>query len=158
MRRAVAVLLAAAACARPAPSPAACAPGVVDVATGTGVSRFAVEIADEPQERARGLMFRETMPRDAGMLFLFERTEPVAFWMKNTPLSLDIIFLGADGRVCGLVERATPLSLEPRPSGCPARAALEVNGGVAAAIGLAVGDRVRHPAFGPGAAWACPAG
>lgn len=136
---------------------AVCDPGVVEVETRSGVAAFAVEIADEPAERAQGLMFRTDLAADAGMLFVFERVEPVTFWMKNTPLPLDMVFVGPDGRVCGLIEGATPFSLDPRPSGCPARAVLEVNGGVAARIGLEIGARMRHPAFGPDAAWPCAA-
>ncbi len=138
-----------------ASQPAFCDPGLVEVETPGGAVAFAVEIADEPHERAQGLMGVTDLAQDAGMLFVFERVAPVSFWMKNTPLSLDMVFIGEDGRVCGLVERATPFSLEPRPSGCPSRAVLEVHGGVAERIGLEIGARVRHPALGPDAAWAC---
>jgi uncharacterized membrane protein (UPF0127 family) len=132
-----------------------CAPDAIRLETGDGVARFSVEIADTPDTRAQGLMFRTDLARDAGMLFLFEDARPVTFWMKNTPLSLDMIFIGADGVVCGLIERATPHSLVPRPSGCDALAELEVHGGVAEEIDLAIGARVSHPAFGADAAWPC---
>ena len=136
---------------------AACPTDRIEIETGAGVAAFAVEIADTSEARALGLMFRTDLPRDAGMLFLFERPGPATFWMKNTPLSLDMLFLDAQGRVCGLIERAEPFSLDPRPSGCDALAVLEVNGGVAAEIGLRVGARSRHAAFGADAAWPCDA-
>ncbi|MGB8930976.1 MAG: DUF192 domain-containing protein [Anaeromyxobacteraceae bacterium] len=101
-----------------------------------------VEIARTDPERARGLMFRETLAADAGMLFIFEETAEHPFWMKNTLLPLDMIFIGDDGRVSGVVVRATPGSLEPR-SGGPSRFVLEVNGGWAEAHGVAAGDPVR---------------
>lgn len=134
---------------------AECAPGIVEVETAGGVAAFSVEIADTPDARARGLMFRAEMPADHGMLFLFEQARPATFWMKNTPLSLDMLFIGADGRLCGLIERAEPFTLDPRPSGCDALAVLEINGGQAEAAGVKLGARLRHPAFGPDAAWPC---
>lgn len=135
--------------------PAACEAGRVTVTTPEGAETFSVEIADDPSERARGLMFRTDLPQDAGMLFLFEQAAPRAFWMKNTPLPLDMLFIAPDGRVCGLVERAQPLTTTPRRSGCDAVAVLELNGGVAERLGLRVGARLRHPFFGEDAAWPC---
>ncbi len=136
---------------------AACPVDRIEIETTAGVAAFSVEIADTPEARATGLMFRTDLERDAGMLFLFERPAPQTFWMKNTPLSLDMLFIGADGRVCGLIERATPFSLDPRPSGCDALAVLEVHGGLASEVGLRVGARTRHAAFGAEAAWPCDA-
>ncbi len=112
--------------------------------TSTGAHRFSIEIADDPVERARGLMFREEMARDHGMLFDFGREDDQAFWMKNTPLSLDMIFIGADGTVVSIAPDTTPFSTESVPSEGPARFVLEVNAGVAADIGLAPGDRLLH--------------
>ena len=136
---------------------AACEPGVVEVEAQGRVAAFAVEIADEPEERARGLMFRDDLPPDSGMLFLWDSAAPRSFWMKNTPLSLDMLFADETGRICGLVERAEPFTLDPRPSGCAAMAVLEIRGGLAERLGVGVGARMRHPAFGPDAAWPCPA-
>jgi len=112
--------------------------------TDGGVHAFSVEIADDPVERARGLMFRETMPRDHGMLFDFAQEGERSFWMKNTPLPLDIVFIGADGTVVSIARGTTPFSTDPIPSDGPARFVLEVNAGVADAIGLQPGDRLVH--------------
>ncbi len=148
--------LAAAAIAAAGPVFAACAPDIVEIRSGDGrVSAFAVEVADDADERARGLMFRDDLPRDAGMLFLWSSEAPRSFWMKNTPLSLDMIFADAEGRVCGLVERAEPFSLDSRRSGCDALAVLEIHGGLSERLGVAPGAVLRHPAFGPDAAWPC---
>jgi len=136
---------------------AACPVDRIDIKARDGVASFAVEIADTPEERAQGLMNRTDLARDAGMLFVFQNPRPVTFWMKDTPLSLDMVFLAPDGRVCGLIERATPYSLDPRPSGCVTRAVLEVHGGLSQSLGIAVGDRARHAAFGETAAWSCDA-
>jgi len=87
------------------------------------------------------------MPPDRGMLFEFEREEPVSFWMKNTYIPLDMIFISPAGVVTNIVEKAEPLSERVIPSGAPCLAVLELNGGAAASIGLKVGDKVRHPFF-----------
>jgi uncharacterized membrane protein (UPF0127 family) len=121
---------------------AACAPDIV-------------EIADTPETRAQGLMFRDDLPRDAGMLFLWPEAAPRVFWMENTPLPLDMLFIDPQGRVCGLVENAEPFTRDPRPSGCDAKAVLEIHGGLADALGVRIGARLRHPAFGDAAAWPC---
>ena len=135
----------------------ACAPDLVEIEAGDRTIAFFVEIADDPEERAQGLMFRRDLPTDSGMLFVWPEAAPRTFWMKNTPLSLDMLFVGADGRVCGLIERAEPMTLDPRPSGCDAVAVLEIHGGLAARYGVEIGARMRHPAFGPAAAGAGPA-
>lgn len=127
----------------------------IEIESGAGVAAFAVEIADTPATRERGLMFRTDLPRDAGMLFVFDEIREATFWMKNTPLSLDMLFIAPDGRICGLIERATPYSLDPRPSGCGTRAVLEIHGGLARELGLRIGARTRHAAFGKVAAWPC---
>lgn len=92
-------------------------------------------------------MFRRGMPADHGMLFDFATEQPVAFWMKNTPLPLDMIFIDAQGTVAGIAADTVPFSEAPIPSPVPVRAVLEVNAGTAARLGIAVGDRVRHPIF-----------
>ena len=101
----------------------------------------------EPQ-MAQGLMYRRTLAPDAGMLFDYGAPQPVAFWMKNTLIPLDMIFIGADGAVVDVHERAVPLSLDPIESKVPARAVLEVNGGTVARLGLKVGDVVHYAFFG----------
>lgn len=147
------LLLAAAACAQPAAAPApveapAAAPAVVleplEVQTAQGVRRFRVEIADDPQERERGLMYRTVMAEGEGMLFDFQQPQLLSFWMKNTLIPLDIIFIGADGRIINIAENTTPLSLEPVPSAGPGVAVLEIGGGLSAEFGIKAGDRVIH--------------
>jgi uncharacterized membrane protein (UPF0127 family) len=103
----------------------------------------AVEVVRTDADRARGLMDRRELAPDAGMLFLFDETGEHPFWMKNTLLPLDMLFLSEDGRVNGIVERAVPGDLSPRSAGGPSRYVLEVNGGWAATHGVAAGDRVR---------------
>jgi uncharacterized membrane protein (UPF0127 family) len=121
----------------------------LEIVTATGSHSFEVEVARTVNERERGLMFRRSMPQDHGMLFFFDDERPVAMWMKNTFIPLDMVFVSRSGRVAGLAEETTPLSETIIPSGGPAFAVIELNGGVARAIGLKVGDLVRHPGFAP---------
>jgi uncharacterized membrane protein (UPF0127 family) len=141
VRRFAAVALAALHCASRAPDSAATATVVVETRAG---ARHAVkvEIARTEAERARGLMHRRTLEPETGMLFLFDETADHPFWMKNTLIPLDMIFIGEDGRIVGVVARAVPGDLSPR-SGGPSRYVLEVNGGWAETHGVAPGDRVR---------------
>jgi uncharacterized protein len=124
-------------------------PETLQIVTASGTHDFHVEIAKDDVSRAQGLMNRPFMPRDRGMLFEFAREEPVSFWMKNTYIPLDMIFISRSGVVTNIVEKAEPLSERVIPSGPPCLAVLELNGGVAASIGLKVGDVVRHPFFKP---------
>jgi len=119
----------------------------LEIATATGVHKFEVEIASDEASRAAGLMNRRYMAADHGMLFEFDRDEPQTFWMKNTYIPLDMIFISRAGTVTHVVTNAEPLSERVIPSGPPCAAVLELNGGTAAAIGLKIGDRVRHPFF-----------
>jgi uncharacterized membrane protein (UPF0127 family) len=121
----------------------------LEIVTATGVHAFSVELASNDAERERGLMYRRFMPKDRGMLFDFKREEPVMFWMKNTYIPLDMIFISRAGVVVGVAANAEPLSERTIPSGGPCYGVLELNGGVAAGIGLKVGDKVRHPIFAP---------
>jgi uncharacterized protein len=121
----------------------------LQIVTATGTHDFEVEIAKDDASRARGLMDRRFMPANHGMLFEFDREAPEAFWMKDTYISLDMIFISHAGVVTNIVANAEPLSERAIPSGPPCKAVLEVNGGVAAKIGLKVGDKVRHPFFKP---------
>ncbi|MEI7705158.1 MAG: DUF192 domain-containing protein [Deltaproteobacteria bacterium] len=105
-----------------------------------------VEVANTPEKRERGLMFRKELPDGRGMIFLFDEEEEHSFWMKDTLIPLDLIFADSGGKVVGIVARARPLTLEPRTGG-RARMVLEVPGGWAAANGVRVGDRIR---FEPG--------
>jgi len=117
------------------------------IATVSGEHVFQVEIAKDPAQRARGLMFRRFMPEDRGMLFEFQANEPVSFWMKDTYIPLDMIFLSSAGVVTRIAANAEPLSESVIPSGGPCAAVLEINGGEAAKIGLTVGDKVRAAFF-----------
>ena len=121
----------------------------LQIVTATGTHDFQVEIARDEASRARGLMDRRFMPADHGMLFEFEREAPEAFWMKDTYIPLDMIFISRAGIVTNIAANAEPLSERAIPSGPPCMAVLELNGGAAARIGLKVGDRVRHPFFKP---------
>lgn len=112
--------------------------------TATGVYPFDVEIAATPETRARGLMYRRTMADDHGMLFDMGGVGQAAFWMENTYISLDIVFIGADGRVVNVAADAQPMSKALIKSDGPVRWVLELKAGTAARIGLAPGDSIRH--------------
>lgn len=103
-----------------------------------------VEIADSPEERTLGLMYRTSLEPGSGMLFLFPDERERSFWMKNTPLPLDIVFLSAAGEIAGIAERTKPFSLDPIPSGAPALRVLEVEAGFVARHGLRVGQQVTY--------------
>jgi uncharacterized protein len=118
------------------------------IMTGEGrQSSFTVELATTPAEREKGLMFRTSMAPDAGMLFDFKEPQMVAFWMKNTLIPLDMLFIDKTGRIVRIVERAVPESLTPISSGEPVRAVLEVNSGTASRLEIQPGDVVIHPIF-----------
>lgn len=142
--RALAALLVVAALSTPA---VAAGLDRLQIVTASGIHEFQVEIANDDASRERGLMFRRFMPADRGMLFEFEQDAPVSFWMKNTYIPLDMIFISRVGVIEHVVANAEPLSEGVIPSGSSCRAVLELNGGTAAAIGLKVGDTVRHPFF-----------
>jgi hypothetical protein len=129
-----------------APSPSAtmpAAPARVVISSPSGrESSVTVEVARSADELARGLMNRTSLAEDAGMLFVFPETERHSFWMKNTLIPLDMIFIGEDRTVVGIVANAEPLTLEPRSVAEPSRYVLEVIGGWAARHGVAAGDRV----------------
>ena len=109
---------------------------------------FGVELAVTPEEQARGLMFRRELPEMQGMLFDFHREQPTSFWMKNTYVSLDMIFIRADGRILSYRREHGAGSEALVPSGGPVRAVLEVIAGTCKKLGIAPGDRVKHPIFG----------
>lgn len=113
------------------------------VISASGRHRFDVEIAETPRARARGLMFRETLAADAGMLFDFQEEREVAFWMRNTLIPLDMIFIEASGRIAHIARETVPLSEELVPSRAVVRFVLEVPGGTAARLGIVPGDVVR---------------
>jgi uncharacterized membrane protein (UPF0127 family) len=151
-RRALA--LAAAVVAAPLGAWAQCAPGVVDLRDPDSELRFRVEVVDDAAERAKGLMFRESLPRFSGMLFVYETAQPVAFWMRNTLIPLDMLFFDAEGRLVSIKHDARPLDETPVPGGDAIRYVLEINGGLAAELGIELGAELRHPAI-EDAAWPC---
>lgn len=109
---------------------------------GDKVLTFRVELARTPQEQAKGLMFRTQMGPDEGMLFPFDPPRGASFWMRNTVIPLDLIFIAPDGRVLNIAANAIPYDETPLMSHGPAKAVLELNGGRAAELGIAAGDRV----------------
>ena len=112
--------------------------------SGGSASKFEVEVASAPADREQGLMFRKSLGANAGMLFLYPDEAPVAFWMKNTLIPLDMLFLKADGSIAHIAHNAVPLDETPIESGAPVKAVLEVKGGTAAALGIKEGDRVDY--------------
>lgn len=111
--------------------------------TGGKVTSFSIEIVSTPQARELGLMYRKELPPDRGMLFVFEDESEHAFWMKNTLIPLDMIFIRSDGRVSGIVHEAEPQTLNARTVGRPSRFVLEINGGLAKKLGIVEGQRAR---------------
>ena len=118
------------------------------IETAKGKFPFDIELALTPPQMEQGLMFRRSLAADAGMLFDYGDPQPIAMWMKNTLIPLDMIFIGKDGKVVDFRERAVPMSLDTIEPKVPARAVLEVNAGTANRLDLHVGDIVHHPFFG----------
>ncbi len=112
--------------------------------TADGERRFTIEVADDPVERSNGLMYREQMDVTHGMLFVFEETRQVGFWMKNTPMPLDLIFVDEVGVVAAILP-GTPFSEAAISPGVPVRFVLELKQGTARSAGLKAGDRLSHP-------------
>jgi uncharacterized membrane protein (UPF0127 family) len=135
---------------------AACSESAVDLRGDWGSARFTVEVADDAAERAQGLMNRPSMPRSAGMLFLYEAPQRATFWMRNTLIPLDMIFMDPTGTVTRIHENAVPLDETTIDGGPGVQAVLEINGGLARAIGIDVGSELRHPGLDQSvAAWPC---
>lgn len=133
-----------------------CTDGVVFLKGDWGQARFSVEIADDAAERAQGLMHREAMPSSAGMLFVYDRPQQLSFWMRNTLIELDMLFIDAQGVVRHIHHRAQPLDETPIFGGRDLTHVLEINGGLAKRLGIVEGSVLRHPSFAPaGAAWPC---
>ena len=116
--------------------------------TATGDHSFDIEVMTTVQERARGLMFRRSLPERSGMLFLYDRPEPAAMWMKNTFIPLDIVFIAPGGTVHRIEKNTEPFSTETISSDGSIIAVLELNAGAADRIGLKRGDRVVYPGLG----------
>lgn len=116
--------------------------------TAKGDFAFTLEIADTPDERAKGLMFRTSLAPDAGMLFDYHAEQQAAFWMQNTLIPLDMVFIAADGTVKTIHVNARPLDTTPIPSEVPIRFVLEIAGGRSQEIGLKVGDKFENDRVG----------
>ncbi|MFS0740304.1 DUF192 domain-containing protein [Brevundimonas sp. 3P9-tot-E] len=143
-------VLMASACTRTGPMDASGQPlEALSVVTASGEHKFMVEIADDDAERARGLMFRPPLEDDRGMLFQFQTASEQSFWMKNTPSSLDIIYIDPRGRIVSIASHATPNSEAPIPSNGAANGVLELRAGRAGEIGAKPGDTIKHPFFRP---------
>lgn len=133
-----------------------CADNRADLRGDWGQARFSVDLADTPTERSQGLMYRDVLPRGAGMLFIYPTPQRARFWMKNTLVPLDMIFLDAKGRVLRVHANARPLDETVIDGGPGVSAVLEINAGLAGRLGIAPGTVLRHPALGPDAVWPCP--
>lgn len=121
----------------------------ITIDTKSGPHSFTVEVAADDESRERGLMYRTAMAPDAGMLFDFRTPQLVSFWMENTVLPLDMLFVRADGTIARIRPNATPYSRENIPSGEPVQVVIELNAGRAAALGIAEGGRVHAPQLAP---------
>jgi uncharacterized protein len=122
-------------------------PDTLEIVSKTGVHVFSVELAVTDEQRARGLMFRRSLPEGQGMLFKFEPDQVIQMWMRNTYIPLDMIFIRSDGRISRIAENTKPESDNIISSGAPARGVLEVIAGTARKLGIAPGDKVAHPWF-----------
>jgi len=147
MRRGILLLLGLLVLAPLAAHAPAAEQGTLEIATKSGVRVFSIELAVSDAEREKGLMFRKEVPEGYGMLFDFKKDQQVTMWMKNTYVSLDMIFIRNDGRIAHIAENTEPESEKIIPSGAPVRAVLEVVGGTAKKLGIAPGDKVASPIF-----------
>lgn len=141
------VLAAAATLARAAPPAVTFEESTLTIDAAHDSFEFQVEMAVTPAQRAQGLMFRESLDEDRGMLFDFGRPQHASMWMRNTYVPLDMLFIDAEGRITQIAANTQPLSDRVIASREPVRAVLELRGGVAAKLGIEPGDRVIHPLF-----------
>lgn len=157
--RAVRSLSLAAAVVAGGPAWAGCAPDRVAFRTGGAVAAFTVDIADTPAEREQGLMFRTAQADGAGMLFVYPAPGHPYFWMKNTLIPLDMIFLDPSGRVSRVKSMAAPGDLTPVDGGTGVQFVLEINGGLADRLGIVPGTAMQSPLLDQArAAWPCAQG
>jgi uncharacterized membrane protein (UPF0127 family) len=140
----------------PGAGQAGCADDQVELRGDWGKARFSIEVADDSAERAQGLMNRASLPSSAGMLFIYEAPQHASFWMKNTLIPLDMIFVDPTGTVTRIHENAVPLDTTGIDGGDGVAAVLEINGGLARRLGITTGSEMRHPSFASAtAAWPC---
>jgi uncharacterized membrane protein (UPF0127 family) len=142
-----AVVLVAPACAQVSGAQPRLRTEPMTIETSRGPVNLTVEMADTPQTRELGLMFRDAPPRNEGMLFDFHEPQEVSFWMKNTKVSLDLLFISQDGRIIRIARNATPFSEDAIPSGAPIRGVLEIAAGRSKELGIAEGDKARQRIF-----------
>ncbi len=124
--------------------------GMLAIIGPAGTHKFKIEIARTEAQKAQGLMYRTRLAADAGMLFVNVPPQPMAMWMKNTLIPLDMVFVGPDGRITNVARRAVPYSLQPIYSSGPCLAVIELNGGTIDRLGIAPGDKVESAALGAG--------
>jgi uncharacterized protein len=147
-RRTLLLLLAALLAAPPAAAQQPRLPTApLTILTDGGPRKFTVEMAESPDQMEQGLMFRRSMPLDAGMIFDFKEPTIAQMWMKNTLIPLDMLFVEAHGRIVNIHERAVPESTDVISAAAPVIAVIELNGGVAKVLGIKPGDRVVFPLF-----------
>ena len=134
---------------------AACSEDIVSIRGEFGSARFTVDVADDAAERAQGLMFVEQMDTMQGMLFVYARPQPVSFWMRNTLIPLDMVFVGPDGVIDHIHSMAQPLDETPIFGGEDIKYVLEINGGLADRLGLEPGNALQHPSISGDVDWPC---
>lgn len=133
-----------------------CSDNVVWIRGDFGTARFTVDVADDARERASGLMFRTELLQSAGMLFVYAKPQALTFWMRNTLIELDMLFVDQQGTVQYIHHRARPRDETPISGGRGLTHVLEINGGLSNELGLSTGDQLRHPSFDQtSAAWPC---
>lgn len=145
-------MIAAPAACQPAASPVALEPSAagldqvsLTILSGGKTHRFTVEVARSIEQQQTGMMNRNSLAADRGMIFPYDPPQPVAFWMRNTLIPLDMIFISPGGKILRIEDSAVPLSLDPVPSGGPIEAVLELAGGRSAELGIKAGDQVEWP-------------
>lgn len=139
----------------PVSAQVSCRDDLVTVSGDFGVARFTVQVADDYEERAQGLMNVPSMPTLSGMLFVYDQPQQTAFWMRNTLISLDMLFADETGTITRIHDKAIPLDETPIPGGNDIQYVLEINGGLAARLGIEEGDVMQHPSMGENAAKPC---
>lgn len=133
----------------------ACEPGYLNIMFNDHQSKIRVEVMDNFEDRKKGLMFRKNLDLESGMLFVYESSRPVNFWMKNTQIPLDIAFADERGVITRVVWNTIPYSLDLIPGGGNIRYVIEVNAGVSKEINLFEGSRIQHAKLGEAAIWQC---